>query len=137
MRRQATSARREIAPHAHDIVRKPASDAEARGRAALRNACLILDLNVRGFRLELDASSFAGFTGRSDSDAHGIIVDGERAHFSAEVPLHVVPKPAIAERVAAKIALVANDATAHAAHAPLVKLVCEFIERRFLIPLRA
>src|SRR5438067_1887128 len=134
MRRQATTARREIAPHADNVIRKPASDAEACGRAALGGRRLILDLNVRGFGLELDASSLAGFTGRSDSDANGIVVDGERAHFSAEVPLHVVPQPAVAERVAAKIALIANYAAAHAAHTSLVKLVCKLIERRFLIP---
>ena len=70
---------------------------------AIRTGCRVIDdLDVIGFRLNGDRWLVADFAARLDCETDAVVVDGQRADFSAVIKLQIVPFPAWPDQIVGK-----------------------------------
>src|ERR1051325_4062487 len=135
-RAEAATPGGKLPPDARLVIGEAACDADGRRRAALKSAGVVSDMKIIGRDVEFDADRVARFRAGRDGQGRLVAVDGKRAHLSAEVPLDIVPEPAVAQRLAAKIALVAQDIPAHASHTASIESVGQLAQAGYSAALR-
>src|SRR5258706_7127950 len=114
-----------LAPDFYFIVRQAAIDPHGHLFTTLSRDHFVDEMDVVFRAVQFGERHLAGVVGRFDLDIYLIVVDRQSTRLGSEIPLQIIPLPAVAEKFRAEIALVPDDVPSDGAHPSLIEIVAQ------------
>src|SRR5882724_12001110 len=113
------SSHRKLSPDPNVIIGKASLNADSESFPRLGDCDIVSNPDVVINIVGVDRRPFVGTARGCNVDLHFIIVNRQRAGLRAEVPLEIVPLPAISDSIATKITFIPDYISLHSLHSAL------------------